>query len=133
MKHIVVEYLDTKPTAVHVVVLPDVGDKFFSQQIKALEAFRKHVQSYTQAYVTQSIRIRIPIKRFTIYSYEGDFTEWVAGYDRVYPEGSNPIDNLPVRKHDSIWAFFNAVGYLRRKRRIEGWPDLRRGRKMAHY
>lgn len=121
---IAVEFLDDEPVAIHKIHY-EYRDPGFYRQAVSMEAFGRRNRDRLLKFVCpdgvdKGMRfVRVPGRRFSL-KFEDDFEFDLKFEDRTY-YNKGPMRMSPVIEYSSVWAFYEAVGYDKAKRKLKDW------------
>jgi hypothetical protein len=124
-QYVFVERRDSKNVMIHIVTFPGLGLKGGYRAIVSLDSFR-HRQLHRWNYKFYMKRKSCPlwfsgqIKWEWDHDREASLHAWNETKKKFpdLPEFPDQYADVPVREHESVWAFYEAIGYDYKKQRL---------------
>jgi len=114
---IVVEWNGSRqPLAIHKV--PFAGP-YENQQIASLEAFYRINGLRFRVRASEGYSV-LQMRRFVV-KFADDFEMDLAQWDRSFSADKNPLRLVPTIEHQNVWAFYEAIGYDRKTKKLKDW------------
>jgi hypothetical protein len=114
-----IEYEGSTPLKIHEISVPDVREPGFYRQTVSIEAFRqKNVDFVAGAYRNKHVLVR---SRWFSVKDEQDFKHHMTFEARAFDPDQGPCALAPRTKHESVWAFYEVIGYRKTVPNINYW------------